>query len=147
MAQAVGRCHRSGADVHGDVDDQRHARAVRVPHVKIAVVTSTGELGGAESIDIHTLRSLCQAGDDVEVAMPAEGALRGHLEAIGARCRVIESGPALDGLSRRYGSARAARADVAWAAGTYQRALGRWLSAVRPNGVLAMGFRAQLALS
>jgi glycosyltransferase involved in cell wall biosynthesis len=115
--------------------------------VKVAVVTSTGELGGAESIDIHTLRSLCQAGDDVEVAMPAEGALRGHLEAIGARCRVVESGRALDGLSRRYGSARAARADVLWTAGTYQRALGRWLSALRPDGVLAMGFRAQLALS
>jgi glycosyltransferase involved in cell wall biosynthesis len=115
--------------------------------VKIAVVTSTGELGGAESIDIHTLRSLCQAGDDVEVAMPTEGALRSHIEAIGARCRVIESGRALDGLSRRYGSARAARADVLWTVGTYQRALGRWLSALQPDGVLAMGFRAQLALS
>jgi glycosyltransferase involved in cell wall biosynthesis len=115
--------------------------------VKVAVVTSTGELGGAESIDIHTLSSLCQAGDDVEVAMPAEGALRAHLEAIGARCRVIESGRALDGLSRRYGSARAARADVLWTVGTYQRALDRWLSALRPDGVLAMGFRAQLALS
>ncbi len=79
--------------------------------------------------------------------MPAEGALRGHLEAIGARCRVVESGRALDGLSRRYGSARAARADVLWTAGAYQRALGRWLSALQPDGVLAMGFRAQLALS
>jgi glycosyltransferase involved in cell wall biosynthesis len=115
--------------------------------VKIAVVTSTGELGGAESINIHTLRRLCQEGDDVEVAMPAEGALRSHIEAIGARCRVIESGGALDGLSRRYGSARAARADVLWAAGTYQRALGRWLSSLQPDGLLAMGFRAQLALS
>lgn len=115
--------------------------------MKIAVVTSTGELGGAESIDIHTLSRLCQEGDDVEVAMPAEGALRRHVEAIGARCRVIESGRALDGLSRRYGSARAARTDVLCAAGTYQRALGRWLSALQPDGVLAMGFRAQLALS
>jgi glycosyltransferase involved in cell wall biosynthesis len=115
--------------------------------VKLAVVTSTGELGGAESIDIHTLKSLCQAGDQVEVAMPAEGALREHLEQIGARCRVIESGRALDGLSRRYGSARAARAEVLWATVAYQRALGRWLSDLRPDGVLAMGFRAQLALS
>ena len=115
--------------------------------MKIAVVTSTGELGGAESIDIHTLRRLCYEGDEVEVAMPAEGGLRSHVEAIGARCRVIESGHALDGLSRRYDSAPVARADVLWAAGAYQRALGQWLSALQPDGVLAMGFRAQLALS
>jgi len=115
--------------------------------VKIGVVTSTGELGGAESIDIHTLRRICHEGDDVEVAIPAEGALRCHVEAIGARCRVIESGRALDGLSRRYGSARAARADVFWAARAYERELGQWLSALQPDGVLAMGFRAQLALS
>jgi glycosyltransferase involved in cell wall biosynthesis len=115
--------------------------------MRIAVLTSTGELGGAESIDIHTLRRLCLDGDEVEVAMPTDGALRSRLEAIGAHCRVIESGRALDGLSRRYGSARAARADVLWAAAAYQRALGQWLSALKADGVLAMGFRAQLALS
>lgn len=115
--------------------------------MRVAVVTSTGELGGAESIDIHTLRGLCLEGDEVEVAIPAEGALRSRLEAIGARCRVIESGRALDGLTRRYGSAQAVRADALWAAATYQRALGRWLSAVEADGVLAMGFRAQLALA
>jgi glycosyltransferase involved in cell wall biosynthesis len=115
--------------------------------MRIAVVTSTCEFGGAESIDIHTLRRLCLEGDEVEVAMPAEGALRGHLEAIGARCRVIESGRALEGLSRRYGSARAVGADALWAAAAYQRALGQWLSALGADGVLAMGFRAQLALS
>src|SRR5947209_3513572 len=115
--------------------------------MRVAVVTSTGEFGGAESIDIQTLKRLCLEGHEVEVAAPAEGPLRSHVEGIGARCRVIETGPALDGLSRRYGSARAARGDVLWAAGAYQRALGRWLSAFRPDGVLAMGFRAQLALS
>ena len=50
-------------------------------------------------------------GEEVEVAMPTEGALRSHLEAIGVRCRVIESGRALEGLSRRYGSAQAVGAD------------------------------------
>jgi glycosyltransferase involved in cell wall biosynthesis len=115
--------------------------------MRVAVVTSTGELGGAESIDIHTLRRLCLEGDEIEVAMPIEGALRSHLEAIGARCRVIEPGRALEGLSRRYGSARAVGADALWAAAAYQRALGQWLSALGADGVLAMGFRAQLALS
>jgi glycosyltransferase involved in cell wall biosynthesis len=115
--------------------------------MRVAVVTSTGELGGAESIDIHMLRGLCLEGDEVEVAMPTEGTLRSQLEAIGARCRVIESGRALDGLSRRYGSARAVRADALWAAAAYQRALGQWLSALKADGVLAMGFRAQLALA
>jgi glycosyltransferase involved in cell wall biosynthesis len=115
--------------------------------MKLAVVTSTGEFGGAESCDIHTLRGLCLGGDELEVAMPSEGALRGRLEAIGAHCLVIESGRALDRLSRRYGSVSPARADVLRAAAAYQIALGSWLATARPDGIIAMGFRAQLALS
>lgn len=116
--------------------------------MRLAVVTSTGEVGGAEATDIHPLSELLRRGVELEVALPAEGPLRALLESAGARCTVVASPGALDGLSRRYAGGRLSQAPaLALSALRYEKRLARWLRAVRPAAVLATGFRAQLAVT
>lgn len=116
--------------------------------MKLAVVTSTGELGGAETTDIHTLSALVEMGVDLYVALPADGELRDRLSGVGARCTVVESPRKLDDLSRRY-LTRSAQETPRLLTATvgYERRLGRWIRTLSPQGCLAMGFRAQLATS
>ncbi len=63
------------------------------------------------------------------------------------RCRLITSPSVLNSLSRRYKAGRTVRASTVSGVVRYQLALDRWLSDLRPDGVVALGFRAQLALA
>lgn len=114
---------------------------------RLAVVASTGEFGGAEATDIHYLRALCDAGIEVHVALPAEGALRRRLEPIGVHCHLVASPDALNTLSRRYVSKGASPIALLGGSSRYELRLAQWLRLLRPAGCLATGFRAQLALA
>jgi glycosyltransferase involved in cell wall biosynthesis len=112
----------------------------------LAVVGSTGQFGGAEATDIHYVAELVRRGVRVRWATPAEGPLHQRLEAVGVQCDVVESPAALDALSRRYLSRRGTSVRQLLLAGArYEYRLARWLRSVEPDGVLATGFRAQLA--
>ncbi len=114
----------------------------------LAVVTSTGNLGGAEVIETSALAELVATGTRVDVAVPFEGSLCPRLDEIGAHWHVIPSPQGLDQLSRRYAQTRlASLGRVAVDAAIYQWRLGRWLATSKPTAVLALGFRAQLAVT
>lgn len=112
----------------------------------LAVVGSTGEFGGAEATDIHYVAELARRGVAVRWAVPVDGPLRARLEAEGVACDVVGSPTQLDELSRRYLSERRSSVPrLLGAAARYEARLAHWLRAVRPTGVLATGFRSQLA--
>lgn len=112
----------------------------------LAVIGSTGQFGGAEATDIGYVAELVRRGVRVRWALPADGPLHDRLRAVGVQCDVVPSPSALDELSRRYsGRRRTSEAGLLIAAARYEARLARWLVAVRPAGVLATGFRAQLA--
>ncbi len=116
--------------------------------MKLAILTSTGEVGGAETIDLYTLAALAELGLELHAAIPAEGPLRHRLEEIGVRCYHIRSPEALNRLSRRYGSSDE-RSVIKIAGGLvrYESRVAGWLRAIRPDACIALGFRAQLALA
>lgn len=112
----------------------------------LAVVGSTGQFGGAEATDIHYVAELVRRGVRVRWALPADGPLHDRLRAVGVQCDVVASPSALDELSRRYiRRRRTSGVGLLIAAARYEARLARWLTTVRPAGVLATGFRAQLA--
>lgn len=114
----------------------------------LSVITSTGNLGGAEVIETSALAQLVASGVRVEAAVPFEGSLCAKFDEIGVHWRVIPSPKGLDQLSRRYAQTRlGSLGRIAADAAMYQLRLARWLIRERPTAVLALGFRAQLAVS
>jgi UDP-glucose:(glucosyl)LPS alpha-1,2-glucosyltransferase len=116
--------------------------------MRLAILTSTGEVGGAETIDLHTLAALTDLGVELHASIPTEGPLRFRLEEVGAHCYHVHSPEALDRLSRRYASSTdKSLARIATGLVSYESRVLRWLRAVKPDACLALGFRAQLALA
>jgi glycosyltransferase involved in cell wall biosynthesis len=110
----------------------------------LAIVTSTAEIGGAEAIDLATLEGLAGAGVDMRAAVPAAGPLAERLDGLGIGVDVVAAPPALDSFSRRYGGGSVSAATMI---SVYEQRLMRWLLRTRPSAVLALGFRAQLAVT
>jgi glycosyltransferase involved in cell wall biosynthesis len=110
----------------------------------LTIVTSTAEIGGAEAIDLATLEALADDGIAMRAAVPRAGPLAARLEELGARVDVVPAPPAVDRFSRRYGGGGLRAAAMV---SVYEQRLLRWLLRSRPRGLLALGFRAQLAVT
>jgi glycosyltransferase involved in cell wall biosynthesis len=110
----------------------------------LAIVTSTAEIGGAEAIDLATLEELADAGVGMRAAVPAAGPLAERLDGLGIGVDVVAAPPALERFSRRYGGGSVRAAAMI---SVYEQRLVRWLLRTRPSAVLALGFRAQLAVT